>query len=330
MIGRMASEAQQLELLFKKYSGVGDAYPGLSVNKEVPVSARPGIFTSQIYAETIPSVAPTDLIQDGTFSNGQRWVSTANPHIVQYRYLTLGSINPGFSYRYSGTNLSSLQSNLLSHVIPGIYDPAGSYQYTVYSSTMAVIQRSDSTHPWVLDTDVGILTFFHTEGFPQSNTPTITFWRYEGTFGIGLASKGDTGYTGAQGDRGYTGAQGADGGACETGATGAQGDTGYTGAQGQAGHASDTGATGSQGDTGYTGAQGQGYTGDTGTRGHTGYTGAQGFQGAQGLQGYTGETGSQGSSGTQIYGNSGVPSVSVGKIGDFYIDYQTGLMYLKS
>ena len=300
----MASESQQVELLFKKYSGVGDAYPGLSVNKEVPVGARPGIFTSQIYAQTIPSVAPTDLSQDGTFSNGERWVSTAYPHIVQYRYLTLGAINPGFSYRYSGTNPSSLQSNLLSHVIPGIYDPAGSYQYTVYSSTMAVLQSSDTTHPWILDTDVGILTFFHVVGFSQSNTPTITFWRYEGTFGIGAGSKGDTGYTGAQGDRGYTG---------------------YTGAQGPEGHASDTGATGAQGDTGYTGATGA--QGHTGTRGDTGSTGSQG---AQGLQGYTGETGSQGLNGTYIYGNSGVPSVAVGRIGDFYIDYQTGLMYLKS
>jgi hypothetical protein len=49
--------------------------------------------------------------------------------------------------------------------------------------------------------------------------------------------------------------------------------------------------------------------------------------GVIGATGPTGETGSQGDTGTQIYGNTGEPSDSLGRLGDFYIDYSTGWMW---
>lgn len=296
----MADPNQVLELLFKKYSGVADAYPGLSVSKEVPVSARPGVIPSlQIYEQLIPPTAPTDMTQDMTFTNGERWTSTSYPYIVQYINLTLESISPGFSYRYSGTSPSSPETNILSHIIPAVYDPAGSYQYTVFSSAGITIQSSDATHPWVLDTDVGILTFFHTVGFQEpSQIPTVTFWRYEGNFG-------SAGAQGFQGPQGVSGLQG------DTGAQGDTGPQGLIGSQGLVG-----GDTGAQGDAG---------AGETGAQGDTG----AGETGAQGDTGSAGDTGAQGT-GTAIYGSNGIPSSTTGRIGDYYIDFITGLMYLKS
>ena len=121
----MANDSQKVELLFKKYSGVGDAYPGLAVDQELPVSARPKIIPAlQIFAQEIPSTAPVDMVEDtGYTGGGQRFVSSSNPHIVQYTRLTLSSIKPGFSYRYSGTIPSLPSTNILSQSIPANFDP---------------------------------------------------------------------------------------------------------------------------------------------------------------------------------------------------------------
>ena len=97
----MSTDSQKVEVLFKKYLGAGDAYPGLSEDQDVPVNARPKIIPSlQILSQAIPSVAPTDLVLDGGYSGGgQRYTSSAYPHIVKYSNLTSASLKPGFSYR---------------------------------------------------------------------------------------------------------------------------------------------------------------------------------------------------------------------------------------
>jgi hypothetical protein len=41
----------------------------------------------------------------------------------------------------------------------------------------------------------------------------------------------------------------------------------------------------------------------------------------------TGATGETGEAGTRILAGNGAPSLSVGRIGDFYIDLATGLFY---
>ena len=81
------------------------------------------------------------------------------------------------------------------------------------------------------------------------------------------------------------------------------------------------------GATGHTGLQGPtGETGPTGLQGATGNTGDTGFTGSSGP---TGETGSTGIAGTEILGNTGDPSPTSGRLGDFYIDYLTGWMWQK-
>ena len=71
----MSSDTQKVELLFKKYSGAVDAYVGVAVGGEPPVSARPRIIPSlQLFSQDIPATAPLagDLTTDGTFTYGVR------------------------------------------------------------------------------------------------------------------------------------------------------------------------------------------------------------------------------------------------------------------
>jgi hypothetical protein len=78
------------------------------------------------------------------------------------------------------------------------------------------------------------------------------------------------------------------------------------------------------------GGGGIGPTGPTGPAGGgTGGSGTTGDTGPIGPTGDTGPTGDIGPTGTLIFGNTGAPSPAVGSVGDFYIDFSTGIMYQK-
>jgi len=206
----MSSDSQKLELLDKKNTGTVDAYPGLTSNQEVPVSARPKIIASlQVFAQTIPPVAPTDLLTDSAFTHGIRQYSTTYPYVVKYTNVSLKSLKYGISYRFSGTDPSHPDTtNILSNAIPDNFDPTGTYQIVVKSSTGVVIQANDASHPWKYDIDAGYLTFFHSTPFSEpSEIPTISYWRYEGVIGLGPGASGSTGTQGSTGQSEATGAQ---------------------------------------------------------------------------------------------------------------------------
>jgi hypothetical protein len=121
----------------------------------------------------------------------------------------------------------------MSCTIPTNYDPAGSYQINVFDYNGTTILSTSSSHPWVYDTDAGYLTFFHvTPWVEPAQIPSISFWRYEGTFGSGGSGLSTTGDTGDKGETGATGERGSTG---ETGSTGKAGETGYTGYTGSSG-----------------------------------------------------------------------------------------------
>ena len=70
--------------------------------------------------------------------------------------------------------------------------------------------------------------------------------------------------------------------------------------------------------------------GTVGNTGATGLTGGIGNTGPTGDTGITGPTGSIGQTGTLIYGATGEPNTYApvyARVGDFYIDYLTGVMY---
>jgi hypothetical protein len=185
----------RLDILFKKAFGLADAFPNQSLTLE-NVTNRPAVYPSlQIYQQSIPSVAPTDInVVSFTSINGtatiagvstKKEVSAGYSYIVKYTNLTLkdatGSSSKKVSYYYSSTN------NLLQYSIPNGYDPAtNSYNITVYNKNGVVVASNDTTDPWVFDPDSGVITFTSTASnyYFTQGPPIITFWRYEGTFGF--------------------------------------------------------------------------------------------------------------------------------------------------
>ena len=260
------TDSQKIELIYKKISGgVPDANPGSSILQEPQISARPRIIPSlQIFSQSIPSSAPTDLIVDNTFptspnyTTGTKSYSQANPHIVYYSGVTLGTVKAGISYWGPNSSLAIPINNILSNTIPSTYDPIGTYSIVVKDKNGNIINTDDAIYPWSFDIDAGYITFFPTNATLFPGPPRVSFWRYEGTFGIG--SFGVTGATGAPGlNSGYTG---------YTGLTGTTGTTGFTGTTGTTGTTGFTGTTGATGFTGYTGPPGIAYnTGATGPAG---------------------------------------------------------------
>jgi hypothetical protein len=126
--------------------------------------------------------------------------------------------------------------------------------------------------------------------------------------------------------------------------TGPKGDAGATGTAGPAGA---TGAGGSQGVAGPAGSQiFSGSTAPADTLGNvgdfyinkladslygpktlSGWGMAVSLQGAQGTAGATGATGAAGTNGSKIFSGDGMPSPSLGNVGDYYFDRQGDLLY---
>ena len=169
------TDSQKLELLYKKYLGYPDAYPGTLPSVEAPGSARQKVFSSlQILSQTVPSTAPSVLTVDNTFIGGSniRYTNTTYPYIVKYDRLPLTSVKPNTSFTYSYSGLP----NLLTNVIPTNFDALGSYVIYVYLNTIQI-----SPDKWVLDVDAGYITFFDAN---VTDPVTISFWRYEGEVGL--------------------------------------------------------------------------------------------------------------------------------------------------
>jgi hypothetical protein len=208
------SDAKKIEILYNKNIGVVTTYPGATVNQQKPNNTLSKIIPElQIFNQTIPSTAPEDLEEDEDFRTtvtssssitSKRYVSRTYHWIVKYEnvQLTTAQFRRSFDCSYNGVNL-------LSQTIPYNYDPTGSYNITVRlynnnNSNFATNNPSDSTDSpqWYYDKDAGFITFY----YPTDNTnrdlyltvnPIMTFWRYEGTFGISNPDSGITGPTGS-------------------------------------------------------------------------------------------------------------------------------------
>lgn len=192
----------KLDIVFKKSFGLATAFPAQSIIYESVIN-KPAIYSSQIFQLPIPTTAPTDLTPTSFNSaNAQvitgktptKQTSTAYNYIVKYGYLPLkdatGGSNKKVSYYYDSTS-----NNLLKYSIPDKYDSTTStYAITVYDKDGNPIASDNATNPWVLDNDSGVLTFISTaNGYQFSiGPPSITFWRYEGTFGVGGMNSAST------------------------------------------------------------------------------------------------------------------------------------------
>jgi hypothetical protein len=100
------------------------------------------------------------------------------------------------------------------------------------------------------------------------------------------------------------------------------------GPQGPAGLQGEQGPQGIQGEQGIQGPEGlEGPEGDQGAQGEQGPWGYTGIQGEEGPQG---EQGIAGTDGTTWYNGTGEPDGSLGVIGDFYLDLDSGRIYKKT
>jgi hypothetical protein len=193
------SEQFKLDFLFKKTLGtpaaLGTSYSSAA---EAAGSSKSKIIKNLVINQEIPSAAPsTDLsmvdisntlIPSGNNSDTKQ-ISTTYPYIAKYT-LKLKAASTGFSYYY---NDPAAGKNLLDSVIPFNFDPKGSYAYDVkLDGTTVPGSGTDSagTKSWILDTDSGYLYFPNSDA--GSSAITITFWRYEGTYGVGSSSGGSS------------------------------------------------------------------------------------------------------------------------------------------
>jgi len=192
----MASAITTTDILFKKFLGTANALPGTSYAGEAAGSARPKVIASlQVMNQTIPATAPTDLTTDNTFvatkGTVTRQVSTGYSYIVKYTATLQDAVTAGTAYRYDNPTAAAGNLNLLTNAIPFNFD-AATKTYAVTMSTTTgpsgpiSIPPSDNTYPWVFDTDAGYVYFtknkFSTDSY---GFPILTFWRYEGSFGVG-------------------------------------------------------------------------------------------------------------------------------------------------
>ncbi len=137
--------------------------------------------------------------------------------------------------------------------------------------------------------------------------------------------KGDPGPQGPKGDPGLVGPAGPKG---DPGMEGLRGEVGPQGPKGDPGLA---GPAGPKGDIGLRGLQGlPGEVGPQGPQGVAGPQGPQGLRGEPGSQGVRGENGAQGAPGANgktVLNGTIAPGVSIGNVGDFYINTTNSSIY---
>ena len=137
-----------------------------------------------------------------------------------------------------------------------------------------------------------------------------------------VGEQGPTGPTGAEGPQGPQGEQGVEGPAGTNGGVGPQGSQGEQGIQGPQGEQGSAGADGTNGANGANGADGA-----QGPQGETGATGATGPQGPQGEMGPQGPIGPAGTNGKTVLNGIGDPDFDLLRIGDFYINTTTNMIF---
>lgn len=123
-------------------------------------------------------------------------------YIAKYSFVSLYPAIAGKAYRFNQTDTAV---NLLSGAIPSNREPiSDTYSIKVYIPTLAnwansPVLPNDAIYPYYFDVDSGYLTFINGNCPTTSNgnvvNPLITFWRYEGTTGVGSGSgSGSTNY----------------------------------------------------------------------------------------------------------------------------------------
>ena len=217
--------------LIKKFLGTANSNRTLAANQEFNVSAYPFIISSQIASQTIPVnvTVPSYSSSPSSFSNGttvplvyageihgsmpKKYNWTSYPHLVYYSQIVLKYMSTNTGNTKAFSHASTIPTTVLNNVIPPYLPTDGQSTYAITVEYWNGAWNTLVSNYYLFDRDVGVLTIYGSDStvdyVTELNPPRISYWRYEGTFG--LAGAGSTGSTGANGSNGATGATGATG-----------------------------------------------------------------------------------------------------------------------
>jgi hypothetical protein len=187
------------QLLFKKNLGAPQTLETTAVFSEPVRPARAAVFQNQIYAESIPPVAPSDIVSATVDDLGAALAgsvagitSTASKMIRRYKQVPLTVIPGTLEHSYECA-LDPTYGRVLQSAVPFNVDPLGSYLYTLYKND-GVTVIPFGVGDWVLDSEAGVLTFYSYNspaltGVSALLPPKISFYRYVGAIGAATASQ---------------------------------------------------------------------------------------------------------------------------------------------
>jgi hypothetical protein len=218
----MSTTAQLANLLFKKGLGNPSTLDARLFFQEPNLPARSAVFQSQIYAEEVPSVAPSDLtsltdsslddngfVMKGSYAGKtsslfpqiKRFIKIPLTEIIgttgqAYECLTPTYSHPlGYADNSTPTNYgqSATYTKVLQSSVPFNADPLGSYIINVYRSTGTEIPFGTGT--WLFDAEAGVLTFYNiagVSGVSSSTPPLFSGYVYVGQFGGSASGSAST------------------------------------------------------------------------------------------------------------------------------------------
>jgi hypothetical protein len=191
---------QQLtDLLFKKSLGVPLSNSNNAYYSEPSRPARAGVFQSQLYAESIPDLAPSDIVNATTDDNGATLTgsivgkaSTSSPMIKKYVKVPLVAVAGSNDQSYECA-LDASYGRVLQGCVPFNTDSSGSYAVHIFKNAASGGgEIPPGSGSWNVDTDAGILSFLtlsNISGVSAATPPTISFYRYVGKKGASTAQQ---------------------------------------------------------------------------------------------------------------------------------------------
>lgn len=178
-------------LLYKKSLGLPNTLDTTASFSEPVRPARASVLQTQIYAEQIPTVAPSDLASVTTDDVSSPLTgsivgrtSAASPMIKKYLKVPLVTV-PGSNAQAFECALDATYGRVLQDSVPFNIDPNGSYVYTLYKNDGTTVIPFGLAN-WNLDNESGVLTFYSDAsviGVTAALPPRLSFYKYVGQKG---------------------------------------------------------------------------------------------------------------------------------------------------
>lgn len=216
---------EKTNLLFKQSKGKPSTKDDRNFFEEPNRPARPAVIaTKQIWADIIPSTAPTSLqaLTDTSLDNNgnvmkgsyagktvgviTRYIKVPLTMVIGTENLAYEAFNAnvshpnGYADGITSTNFGTTGTfgRVLQDAIPFNFDPNGSYLFNLYKNNEIEIPFGETGGDWDVGNESGIVTFYSYEnitGVNENNSPLISFYRYTGAKGL-IASTSQTIFTG--------------------------------------------------------------------------------------------------------------------------------------